>query len=563
MRAASRFWSCLAAARLRGTALALLLAVAGCSDPEPGSVLVLVREGDAAARATADAYLARLGSRAAAAPEDSEAARDADFDQIAVLALPERLGHQIEPADYRTFIEAPLEKMLEEVDPDSRITTLVTTPGIPVQVGSCDAPFSFGTAPSGRPPFEPHASRGASERPRLCRAASVDALLAVLGRLPGPEQAPASDSAPNPPPGPAPRGPRAALAQTPNPYFGEPRSFLDFRAAHPDSVLRFLVARLTGPAAPTDEPGEVPSRLRPLLEPAPEAAPGQTYHWTLLAPSTPAHRTAATQALLAPLEQRLAALPQHALCDDCREQHDGQRDEGQRVAGVVLSKNRSPRIALDQAGLRFGWPGVAIDLVGVGAALRPRADAALGPLGDALAPWLEAGARIVSTHLADPSLAGVTRPDLFLEGLALGQTTGEAHFRSLPHLGWLNVLVGDPLARLPDSGAWTTDRDRDGIPDAEDNCLLEPNAPQRDTDQDGYGNRCDPDVNNDGQVLTSWGQIYPRGDRGDLEELVLTARSGPHDPNHDLDGDGVVDDRDLALAQLWLFRGPGPSGLKP
>ena len=545
MRAVSRFWSGLVAVLAHGAAAMLLLTLAGCSDPAPGSVLVLIREGDEAARATAHAYLAQLADRAALVPADDERARDPNFDQIAVLTLPDRLGHQIEPDEYRSYIEGPLEKMLAEIDPDARITTLVTTPGIPVQVGGC----------------ETSGTRDAPDRPHVCRAAAVDGLLAVLGRR-TPGQAPdptrsagaggAGEAAsPHAPPS----GPRPALAQTPNPYFGEQRSFIEFRKAHPDSVLRFLVARLTGPAAPTDEPGEVPSSLRPLLEIRPEAPPGQTYHWTLLAPSTPAHRTAATQALLAPLEQRLAALPRHALCDDCSEQH-----EGQRVAGVVLSKNRSPRIALDQAGLRLGWPGVAIDLVGAGAALRPRSDAALGSLGDALAPWLEAGARVVSTHLADPSLAGVTRPGLLLEGLALGQTAGEAHFRSLPHLGWLNVLVGDPLARLPESGAFTADRDRDGVPDAEDNCLLEPNPPQRDTDQDGYGNRCDPDVNNDGQVLTSWGQIYPRGDRGDLEELVLTARSGPHDPNHDLDGDGVVDDRDLALAQLWLFRGPGPSG---
>jgi hypothetical protein len=43
----------------------------------------------------------------------------------------------------------------------------------------------------------------------------------------------------------------------------------------------------------------------------------------------------------------------------------------------------------------------------------------------------------------------------------------------------------------------------------------------------------------------------------------LTARNGPYNPDHDLDGDGQVNERDLALAQLWLFRPPGPSGQHP
>ena len=41
------------------------------------------------------------------------------------------------------------------------------------------------------------------------------------------------------------------------------------------------------------------------------------------------------------------------------------------------------------------------------------------------------------------------------------------------------------------------DEDDDGIPDAEDNCTEVPNADQRDTNLDGYGNLCDADLNND------------------------------------------------------------------
>jgi hypothetical protein len=48
------------------------------------------------------------------------------------------------------------------------------------------------------------------------------------------------------------------------------------------------------------------------------------------------------------------------------------------------------------------------------------------------------------------------------------------------------------------------DRDRDGVPDgigdACDDCTAVADAAQRDADADGYGNGCDPDLNNDGVV---------------------------------------------------------------
>jgi poly(3-hydroxybutyrate) depolymerase len=43
----------------------------------------------------------------------------------------------------------------------------------------------------------------------------------------------------------------------------------------------------------------------------------------------------------------------------------------------------------------------------------------------------------------------------------------------------------------------TTDDDEDGVTDTADNCVLVANNNQRDTNSDGFGNICDPDLNND------------------------------------------------------------------
>jgi hypothetical protein len=209
---------------------------------------------------------------------------------------------------------------------------------------------------------------------------------------------------------------------------------------------------------------------------------------------------------------------------------------------------------------RLAYPGLVIS-IGSAEDFSASKRAASDPFQSFLASWIRRGARAISTHIGDPSLGGVTRPAVQLQAWAQGRSAVEAHFNSLPHLGWMNVFIGDPLLVLAESSsAENDDLDGDGISDERDNCLDVSNPAQRDSNNDQIGNRCDPDVDNDGRVETSWGQIYPLDSRGDLEAIALTARNGPYDPDHDLDGDGVVDENDLALAQLWLFRGPGPSG---
>ena len=111
------------------------------------------------------------------------------------------------------------------------------------------------------------------------------------------------------------------------------------------------------------------------------------------------------------------------------------------------------------------------------------------------------------------------------------------------------------------SGAGESDQDGDGIPDAEDNCLLVPNGPllatqgcndQEDGDQDGYGNPCDTDFNNDGATGMD-----------DVSAVFDALRTISSDPTFDTNCDGAPGGDDLSKALSDVRDGIplGPSGL--
>ncbi|MFK7885960.1 MAG: hypothetical protein AB8G16_03765, partial [Gammaproteobacteria bacterium] len=91
------------------------------------------------------------------------------------------------------------------------------------------------------------------------------------------------------------------------------------------------------------------------------------------------------------------------------------------------------------------------------------------------------------------------------------------------------------------------DEDGDGVVDEQDNCVNQPNPDQRDTDDDGIGNACDPDLNNDGIVNVI--------DLGILRSVFFTA-----DADADFNGDGVVNVVDLGILRSFFFEPPGPPG---
>lgn len=63
---------------------------------------------------------------------------------------------------------------------------------------------------------------------------------------------------------------------------------------------------------------------------------------------------------------------------------------------------------------------------------------------------------------------------------------------------WTGLPAGADDACVNATKASPADVDRDGVPDASDNCRDDPNADQIDTDLDGAGNACDPEDDGDG-----------------------------------------------------------------
>jgi hypothetical protein len=99
------------------------------------------------------------------------------------------------------------------------------------------------------------------------------------------------------------------------------------------------------------------------------------------------------------------------------------------------------------------------------------------------------------------------------------------------------------------------DTDGDGIADLfdveADNCTEVVNVPQRDTDNDGYGNMCDPDFDQNGVV-------------DPFDFSLLKSRFGqPGFPDQDLNGNGIVDPGDFSRLKSMFGQPPGPSGLAP
>lgn len=447
---------------------------------------------------------------------------------LSIPLVDPNLGNTLDESLNRTLFDAqirvPIQNFLTANGLTDSIRIIVLTPGIPLVVADActlDAYFL-----------------------RDCRRASVDAELAVLfSSLVGAG------------------GVSAAAA---NPYLYSSQAFADWRAAHPTAALRYMVARLAGYQTPIDGATGVPSDVKKLIDNAEGYQPGGA----LLVDEDPALTNSPGLSGGSTLILKPAAALAGAL--GVPVQHDTTTtfvSNATLIAYASWGSNDNNDPGPPYYGTIGGplYPGtfrpraIAADIVSTNA----RSFVSPPSYGQSLiADLVKLGVAGAAGHVYEPLLSGVARSENLFRWYFRGVAAIEAYYRSIPYLSWQNVWVGDPLMMSfalyfpPASG----DSDGDGDPDAADNCVNVPNANQRDTDGDGYGNVCDADLNNDGMVSTSWGVISPASQQGDLEKIQLTASGGPYNASHDLDGDNDVDVYDVSLAATQVWLPPGPKG---
>lgn len=150
----------------------------------------------------------------------------------------------------------------------------------------------------------------------------------------------------------------------------------------------------------------------------------------------------------------------------------------------------------------------------------------------------------------DASKAGVQSFGSAIEGAIPGQipNTWSAASSAVNVAGLLRSAARTLHFSLEDA----RDSDADGIYDYTDNCLLADNASQCDTDGDGYGNRCDADLDNNG-IVNSF----------DLNQLRASFGATGAGIDADLNCDGSVNSFDLNIMRSGFGVAPGPAANLP
>ena len=378
---------------------------------------------------------------------------------------------------------------------------------------------------------------------RDCPRASVDAELAVLfSSLPG-------------------AGGIGQNGEAKNPYYDSNDLFSVWRNAHPGTPLKYLVARLTGFQTPVDAGTGIPTDVKNLID---RASASATIGTVLVDqdPSLSAGLRAANAIWLNPIAPILGGFG-IAVTNETTSAYAGNQTNLSGYASWGSNANIDPGPPYYGVIGANTYPGtflprsIAADLVSTSARtfVTPAFyDQSLS------ADLIKLGAAGVAGSTNEPLAMGLARAPVLFRHYFQGGRAIEAFYSAVPYLSWMNVWIGDPLMTSSGLAFPGNDIDGDGVPNASDNCLYVPNANQRDTDGDGFGNMCDGDIDNNGIVTTSWGVTSPPSAIGDLERIQITVSQGGYVANQDLDGDNDVDADDVAIASFSLFFPPGPKG---
>lgn len=502
-------------ARPAAIGVASLILLTACAAERHPEVLVVVNDASPVSVAIGERYAATRGIPA----ENVVALTIPVLDPF----LPDDSHETMVREDFDGKVRKPLEAILVERGLVDSIEIIVTTKGVPLRIGGTGVAMNTLLRDSIR--------------------SSLDAELSLLfSDLIG----------------------SAGVSESVNPFFDSSESFRTFRRAHPESPLRYMVARLTGYPDEPDPETSIPRDVQALIDRGverPDESTLKPVRWLIDGdPSQDDGKQAGNISLLNPAAGALRALGLDIQFDE-RETFVSGAESIQGYASWGSNDSHTPGEPFYgeiDGGL---YPGIfAPRSVVVGFV---SSDArSFGPprYGQSLvADLIRLGAAGSTGHVYEPMLTGVPRPHIMLPAYARGVRAVEAFYRSIPYLGWTNVYIGDPLMTMPrasDDGS--TDRDNDGVADWVDNCNAIPNPQQRDSD--GFGNICDADMEGEGIVKTSWGEIYPLTRCGDVEWIGLAAQNGTYDPNYDLNGDGKVNELDVSIAGLNLFMAPGPRG---
>jgi hypothetical protein len=113
------------------------------------------------------------------------------------------------------------------------------------------------------------------------------------------------------------------------------------------------------------------------------------------------------------------------------------------------------------------------------------------------------------------------------------------------------VLLAAGLSLTVGAGPIHVDPDGDDIPDMYDNCMLIANANQADADQDGYGQPCDGDMDNDGKVQLADFVTF---------KATYLKNAPTYDEQADFNCDGKVQLTDFVTFKSLYLTAPGLSG---